>query len=262
VNFSRNNNTVKELLSDEITQYRIGGFDDLRIEANSGQRYGEMWGTKFLRVEDKNSADYGKLILTANGLPQVAQGYHRLGNQQATGLLGIGNAFKYKGLSLSVLVDARFGGKIYSGTNNAMQYAGNAAITAANGRQDIVLDGVVGNATDGYTANTASITAQQYWETVTATGNLGIVEANIYDASNIRIRNMQLGYNLPASFLAKTPFQRAKVGVTCNNVLLLKSHMNGVDPESVFATGTNAVGFENFSPPTSRTVLFNITLGF
>lgn len=262
VNFSKNNNTVKELLGNEITQYRIGGFDDLRVEANSGQRYGEIWGTKFLRVEDPTSADYGKLILTANGLPQVAQGFHRLGNQQATGLLGVGNAFKYKGLTFSVLVDARFGGKIYSGTNNAMQYSGNAAVTAENGRQDMVLEGVVGNATDGYTANTASITAQQYWETVTSTGNLGIVEANLYDASNIRIRNMQLGYNLPSSFLAKTPFQRAKVGVTCNNVLLLKSHLNGVDPESVFATGTNAVGFENFSPPTSRTVLFNITLGF
>ncbi len=262
VNYSRNNNTIKDLLGDEITQYRIGGFDDLRIEATTGQRYGEIWGTKFLRVEETNSPDYGKLILTETGLPQRAAGYHRLGNQQATGLLGVGNAFKYKGLTFSVLVDARFGGQIYSGTNNAMQYAGNAAVTAANGRQDMIVEGVVGNKEEGYKANTASITSQQYWESVTATGNLGIVEANLYDASNIRIRNMQLGYNLPAGFLARTPFQRAKVGVTCNNVWLIKSHMNGVDPESVFATGTNAVGFENFSPPTSRTFLFNITLGF
>lgn len=262
VNYSHNNNTIKDLLGNDIREYRIGGFDDLRVEAISGQRYGEIWGTKFLRVEDPNNANFGQLILTQNGLPQRAAGYHRLGNQQATGLLGVGNAFKYKGLTFSVLVDARFGGLIYSGTNNAMQYAGNAAVTAANNRQDMVVEGVVGNDEIGYTANTSSITAQQYWESITTTGNLGIVEANLYDASNIRIRNMQLGYNLPSSFLSKTPFQRAKVGVTCNNVWLIKSHLNGVDPESVFATGTNAVGFENFSPPTSRTVLFNITLGF
>jgi hypothetical protein len=43
---------------------------------------------------------------------------------------------------------------------------------------------------------------------------------------------------------------------------MISSHLNGVDPESVFATGTNAVGFENVSPPTSRSVLFNLSLGF
>lgn len=91
---------------------------------------------------------------------------------------------------------------------------------------------------------------------------MGITEANMYDASNIRIRNINLSYNLSPKFLAKTPIQRAKVGVSCNNVWLITSHLNGVDPEAVFATANNATGFENLSSPTTRTFTFNLTLGF
>ncbi len=36
----------------------------------------------------------------------------------------------------------------------------------------------------------------------------------------------------------------------------------GLDPESVFATGTPSVGFENASPPTSRIFYVNLSLGF
>jgi hypothetical protein len=36
----------------------------------------------------------------------------------------------------------------------------------------------------------------------------------------------------------------------------------GIDPESVFATGSNAVGFENGAFPTMRSFLFSLSLGF
>ena len=73
---------------------------------------------------------------------------------------------------------------------------------------------------------------------------------------------MQLSYELPKGFLSKTPIQRAKVGISCNNVWMIKSHVRGIDPESVYATNTNATGFENAGLPTTRTFLFNLTLGF
>ena len=38
--------------------------------------------------------------------------------------------------------------------------------------------------------------------------------------------------------------------------------MHGIDPESVFATGSNATGFENGGAPTNRSFLFNLTVGF
>ena len=142
-----------------------------------------------------------------------------------------------------------------------MQDAGTSFKTVVNGNRDnMTVSGVL----DGtqYVPNTKSVTPQQYWGAVAGVGNLGITEANIYDATNIRLRNVNLSYNLPTKFLAKTPLQRAKIGVSCNNVWLITSHMDGIDPESVFATAGNATGFENSSAPTSRTFLFNLTLGF
>ena len=262
-NYSHNNNSIIDLY-EGITQYKLGGFDDLQVLAVTGQKYGEIYGSTYRRVTDASSPFAGQLLLNAEGLPVRNTTPTKLGNQQATGLLGITNTLNYKGVSLGFQVDARFGGQIFSGTNSEMQQNGTAAVTVVNGeRPKMVVDGVyMDDASGKYVQNTKEITTQQYWTSVAGAGNLGITEANIYDASNVRLRTVQLSYSLPQSFISKTPFQKARVGVSCNNVWLISSHLNGIDPESVYATGTNAVGFENASPPTTRNFLFNLTLGF
>jgi len=78
----------------------------------------------------------------------------------------------------------------------------------------------------------------------------------------VRIRNIQLSYNFPKKLLGNSFIQKAMVSVSCNNVWLITSHMHGVDPESVYATGTPAVGFENGGAPTSRIYYINLSLGF
>jgi TonB-linked SusC/RagA family outer membrane protein len=260
-NYSRNINTVKEL-TNEIKLYPLGGYDNVQINAIAGQKYGEIYGSKYLRVQDEASPYNGQLILDANGFPRLGEQGVRLGNQQATGLLGVTNSFSYKGIGLSFLVDARFGGQIFSATNAGMQENGTAAITAPNGqRENFVVPGVIQNGTT-FTPNTIAVSPQLYWAQVHSFGNLGISEENIYDATNIRLRNVQLSYSLPKSLLSKTPIQRAKLGFTVNNVWLMTGDMNGIDPESVYNTATNATGFESYSSPTSRTYLFNLTIGF
>ncbi|GAA0537547.1 SusC/RagA family TonB-linked outer membrane protein [Chitinophaga japonensis] len=263
VNYSNNKNTVKEI-GQGISQYSLGGYDDVQVYAVAGERYGEIWGTGYQRVTDESSPYFGKIIVNENGLPLATSSKIRLGNQQASGLLGVTNTFYYKGVSLGFQVDARFGGKMFAGSLSAMQRTGTAASTVVNGqREDILVDGVVYDAdTKTYSPNTQAVSPQQYWVNGIGINNVGIVEANIYDASNVRLRNVQLSYALPAKLLSKTPIQRASIGFSCNNVWLISSHMHGIDPESVYATSTNAVGFENGSVPTSRTFLFNLSVSF
>lgn len=262
VNWAANTNTVKSI-GPNISLYTLGGYDDLRINAITGQKFGEIYGSKFARVTDQNSPYYGQLLLTADGLPTRGEQGVRIGNQQAKGLLGVTNSFNYKGLGLSFLVDARIGGQIFSSTNFIMQSNGTAAVTAPGGvRNNMVVSGVIANGSGGYTQNTKEVSPERYYTWLSGYGNVGIGEANIYDATNVRLRNVQLSYDLPAKFLSKTPIQRAKVGLSCNNVWLISGDMNGIDPESVYSTNTTANGFENGSAPTSRTFLFNLTLGF
>lgn len=164
---------------------------------------------------------------------------------------------------MSFLIDGRFGGDIFSGTNRILQAYGVADVTAPGGnREDFVVDGVISDGNGGYVPSTIAVSQEDYWRAVSSSGNLGIGEANLYDATNIRLRNVSLNYSIPKSALKNTPFQQVKLGVSCNNVWMIKSYLNGIDPESVFATSTNATGFENLAAPTSRTYLFNVTLGF
>lgn len=261
VNFSRNINEILEI-SDDINTYDLGGFDRVDVTAEKGKRYGAIFGTKFNRVEDKESPYYGQMLLNGSGLPTETKDPAYLGNQSADALLGITNSFGYKNFGLSFLVDARFGGVFFSGTNANLQRMGLAEETVVGGKRDkFVVEGVVVDG-KGYAVNKAEVTPQQYWDAVSGVQNLGITEQNIYDASNIRLRNVQLSYSFPKSLLGSSVVKSARLSLSANNVWMIKSHANGVDPESVFAISTNAVGFENLSFPTSRSYFFNVSLGF
>lgn len=263
INYSKNKNTIEELDGD-VTQYGLGGFDNLSIRADVGGDYGVILGTKYLRVEDETSPNFGRIIVDSDGLPLATSDKHVLGSQQPDALLGITNLFKYKNFSFAFLFSASIGGEIFSGTNRALQNSGLAAETAVNGaREDVVFNGVVGNGTGGYTENTVGASPQTLWGAITTrSGNLGITEANVYDATSVRLRNVTLNYKIPNKWLKNSSIQDVKVGVSANNVWMITSHLNGVDPESVFATGSNATGFENLSSPTTRTLFFNIAINF
>lgn len=268
LNMSRNKTKIIDLADNlDVSSYQLGGYDNLKIMAVSGSYYGDIYGSNFKRVTDPSSKYYGQLIVRPdNGLPQVGESYIKLGNQQSDMLMGWTNQFRYKNLSLSFLIDGRFGGEIFSATNYFMQTGGTAAATVADGkRETFVVKGVKEIITDGkvtgYEENTVEATPQQYWGSLGG-GNLGIQERNVYDATSIRLRNIQLNYRLPNIWVNKVGMQGAQIGVSCNNVWMIKSYMNGVDPESVFALGTNAVGFENMAPPTSRTFFINLSVNF
>ncbi|MDR6458789.1 TonB-linked SusC/RagA family outer membrane protein [Chryseobacterium vietnamense] len=260
VNFSTLKSNIDKI-DGIVSKYPLSGFDNVAFFAEVGKPYGAIYGTKFLRVEDTSSPHYGKLIVDQNGLPRATSDQYYLGDQTPRALFGFTNSFVYKNIGLSFLIDGRIGGKFFSATQAALQANGLAADTAPGGKRDnMILDAVVeGNG--GYTANTKEITQQDYWGAVTS-GNLGITEQNIYDATNIRLRNIQLTYNFPKSIFQKLALQSAKVAFTANNVWMIYSKAKGIDPESVFAINSNATGFENLAFPTSRSYLFTITLGF
>ena len=262
LNFSNNKNLILDL-AEGVEEYNLGGYDNIKIVAKVGGGYGDIYGTKYARVEDENSPYYGKLILNGDGLPTAASGSHFLGNQNPIANMGWINSFTWKDLTASFQIDARIGGKMFSGTLGTMENAGTAAWTV-DGREKMIVDGVVKDG-DSYVVNTKETTAEKYWQQISgrAGGNLGITEENLYDATNVRLRNISLAYSLPKRLLAnQNIFQSVKVGFSCTNVFMIYSKMRGLDPESIFATSTNAIGFEYGAAPTSRAYVFNVSFGF
>ncbi|MBV9960745.1 MAG: SusC/RagA family TonB-linked outer membrane protein, partial [Parafilimonas sp.] len=150
VNFSHNKTTVP-FIYPGVDQYHLpgGGFDNIQILAVAGQPYGEIYGTQLMRVTDAKDPNYGQLILSSIGLPQATTDISRLGNQQASALLGITNSFSYKGFGLLIQIDGRFGGKIFSQTLDNMERNGTAAITGGS-RDSMIVQGVVLDGNGGY----------------------------------------------------------------------------------------------------------------
>ncbi|MFD2599910.1 SusC/RagA family TonB-linked outer membrane protein [Sphingobacterium corticis] len=265
VNLSRNENTVNDVAARfEVDQYPIGGYDNLQFNAQGrGGGFGEIWGYKYRRVDDPNSQYNGQLLLTAQGLPQQAESLSFLGQQQAREMASLINNFSYKNFGLSFQIDARFGGMMYLGTLRGMHSSGTGESTVIDGaRESFVVPGVIGS-NGNYTQNEISVTPQQYFNAISTATNLGIHEEYMRDATNVRLRNVQVSYNFPKTMLGKTSvFQNARIFASCNNVWMIHSKTEGIDPESTFATGSNAIGFENGAPPTMRSFIFGVALGF
>ena len=264
LNFSTNKNKIIDL-AEGVEEFSLGGYDNLRIVAKVGGEYGDIYGSKYARVEDETSEHYGKLILNGDGLPTSAGGSHYLGNQNPVANLGWINNFTWKDLTFSFQIDARIGGKMFSGTLGTMENAGTAAWTVDGREEDsLLIEGVQKDENGNYFENTKTTTAQRYWQQVAgrAGGNLGITEENLYDATNVRLRNIGISYSIPRKVLGNGVFQSIKLGFSCTNVLMLYSKMRGLDPESIYATSTNATGFEYGATPTSRAYVFNVSFGF
>lgn len=260
--FSLNRNKIIDLYPG-VTLYDIKTLDAIQIVAVQGSYYGDIYGQTFQRVEDKNDPNYSKIIVGEDGLPLITTGKSKVGNQSPDWMLGWTNSFSYKGFNLSFLMDFRIGGDLYSATASNLYTRGNAAGTVVNGeRQDFIVPNSVVQTPNGYTENKVPVTHQNYWERIGSTGNYGLPEMYTYDATNIRLRNITLGYDFNKAMLKNTPFQRLRLSATCNNVWMIHYNLPGIDPESVSATNTNATGFENGAAPTSRSFTFNVTVGF
>src|SRR5260221_159660 len=253
VNFNHNVNKVNEL-TPEFKRYLLQ--DDassraVRILADVGRPMGDIFGRDFLYDTQ------GRLLVdNATGLPQRSTNKNTfLGNYQPQFTLGIVNTVRYKNFNLGFVIDWRQGGKIFSQSQAYMYAAGNAEGTLANRSGGMIVQGVYN---DG-TANTIPINAQTYWTSLA--GADAVPSLFIYDASNVRLRELTLTYNFPASIIGKLPINRLSFGLVGRNLWIISSHIPGVDPESTF-TVTNAQGYQNASYPSYRSMGFNFNIGF
>jgi hypothetical protein len=214
--------------------------------AHVGGAYGDIYGYAYQRDAK------GNILIDNNGIPLRTTSMQRLGNNQPNFMTGFSNSFSYKNFSLSFLVDSRFGGKVYMGSIQQGTYYGTLAMTL-NGRSSMLVPGIVQSSG---AVNTITTNAQKYW-----TGISGITEAFLYDATNIRLRELTFGYTLPKSLLEHSPIQSVKASFVARNLFMIYSRTKGYDPDAAYTTG-NAQGVEYGSMPTLRTLGFNINVVF
>lgn len=292
LNYGANSSKVVKL-DDEglITSYQLYS-SGIQILASVGEAYGTLFGTSYVR--DAN----GNVVVDANGLPKISTTNKTLGKFTPDWTGGISNTFSYRSLSLSFLIDASVGGSIFSNTNKTGKYTGVLANTLSgrdaehgglwyytdamgnnvrlpespsysvssdglyyaqvNGQSTRVYqDGImVEGVTESGSKNEEVVSAEKYYHRI-----YSIAEANVYDASYVKLREVALSYRLPRLWTQKLHLQEASVTLTGRNLWTIYKSVPNIDPESALTTG-NAQGVEAYSLPTTRSFDVNLSVKF
>ena len=193
----------------------------------------------------------GDIIHDAQGYP-VQGNLKNYGSGVAPLTLGINNSFRYKGIGVSFLIDGKFGGYLFSGTN-AYAYRRGLSLETLTGRES----GIVGvGVNEKGEKNTVSVPAQTYAERV-----FNVATPFVYKSDFIKLRQIIIDYTIPARLLEKLPFKGASVSLVGRNLFILKKFTPNIDAESTY-NNSNAQGLELAGVPATRTVGLNLNLKF
>lgn len=252
LNFTKNNNELVSMTEDlERHQFNETNSGALVVQATVGGGYGEIYGKTFKRTDD------GRILLRADGLPQASDDRVLLGNAQPDWLAGLSNKISYKNLSLSFLIDMRWGGQVYNSVSSGLMSSGVTPETLEYRDGGIVVDGVIQQEDGSYKQSDINVTAQEYWGAIA-----GIASEHIQDMSNIRLREMVVAYQLPKSVFGDSFIKDVKIGLTGRNLLMLYSKIDHVDPELSLGTGNNGMGIISNNLPTTRSLGVNLNIKF
>lgn len=249
LNWAKNNNEVVELV-DGLDSYIHYGSWDVTSESRPGMAVGTLFGRGFLRD------DSGNIVVNDSGIPIVDPEIRPFGSYQADWTGGIMNTFNYRGLELSFLIDAKYGGKLTSTTYMFGRYTGILTETLEGREGGLVFDG--GRWADGAVKQDGSpndiVVEAQTFNERTFFGN---AESHIFDATYVKLRELRVGYSLPVNWLQNLPFHNVDLAIVGRNLWIIHKEAPHIDPETAFNTG-NVQGFESNQFPSTRSIGFNV----
>ena len=251
INAAYNKTEVLSLLTDEpgdrITVGRHVFNGELRQIV--GEEIAQLSGFGYLRDEQ------GRQVFGPSGVALRTSDIISFGSALPEWVGGFTNAFTYKDLSFSFLIDFKLGNEMMSGTNfNAIRH----------GLHKITLDGreggVIGEGVNEQgEVNNVPAEVQRYWEVVRSQQ---LVEPIVYNGGYWKLRQITVGYDLtsllPEGFFVKA----AKLSLVANNVLIIQKWVPNIDPETFGFSSDNLVGLESTGLPTTRGIGFNLNVKF
>lgn len=252
LNFSSNRNKIKEL-HEELKElvYGPSSFSSsYAMKLVKGGSIGDIYGKAFVRDAE------GNIVYQTEGdhkgLPTVeGEGNTiKVGNANPRFIMGWNHTFSYKGFSLYFLLDWRYGGKILSQTQAEMDLYGVSQVTAlARDRGYVTLEGQQIDNVKGFYKNIVG-------------GRAGVTEYYMYDATNLRLREVSLNYTFPKKWMQKTKVLKdLQLAFVARNLCFLYKKAP-FDPDLVLSTGNDNQGIEVFGMPTTRSLGFTVKCEF
>ncbi|SEJ36617.1 TonB-linked outer membrane protein, SusC/RagA family [Dyadobacter sp. SG02] len=258
-NFTRNRNMVDDL----------GGYAQLVYGNNvhiAGQPYGQIYRARYARDEEGNI-----LVNPQTAKPISASTSGVVGNPNPDFVAGISNTLSWKKFTFGVLFDWKQGGSIYSSNVGEAMARGVSKDTEDRYRM-LIAPGVLGDVNTlspildengNKIPNNTAITVIDYYFSG-GYGPGGVAEGSVFDATVFRLREVSLGYQVPASLLSKTPFGAISISLSGRNLWYnapnFPKYLN-YDPE-VSTGAANNGGADAYGVPTTRRYGVNLRISF
>jgi TonB-linked SusC/RagA family outer membrane protein len=263
LNYARNINAIVSLHPDIKQTLLSSGYGRTAgVLVKEGGAYGDLYTEGWARTPS------GQFIMDGAGKPVVSSSQEFLGNFNPKFTLGLNNAFSFGKISLNVLVDARIGGVMTSGSDASLAFDGSSAYTTAYREGGWVIPGVT-LSNNEYIPNTTPVNAETFWTTV-SNGRYSWGQVFTYDATNVRIREAAVGYdfNINSQYV-----KRAKLSIVARNLFFLAKgnaivDIPGIptrkmwfDPDVNLGAG-NYQGVEYGTLPSARSIGLNLSVSF
>ena len=257
VNYTTNQAIVEDL-GQNTDQIVYAGFSTRGNAAIPGLPLTSMIGTSVSRDDQgRPLVDASGSYRTNNDTNYKTNKYSLIGDSNPDFIANIGNTLTYGNLSLNVLFNATIGGDMYS--SFIMTLLGRGITTDTLDRElPYILPGVLA---DGSPNNKMIDNATTYF------GNLilGGDELRTWDASVLRLSEVSLTYDIPSSWLDKTPFGAASISAQGFNLWYdAYNTPDGInyDPNIAGLGVGNGSGFEYFNGVSARRYGVSLKLTF
>jgi len=253
--FSMNKNKVSDIseLHDPTTGAAIN-FGYLSLGGNGSYvfRIYEGGSANDVYVNTLKTDVHGEVIVNSSDYSVQANvnNYIYAGNTDPKYRMSWGNTFSWKGLSLNALLSFRYGGIVISNTQAILDAFG-ASQATADARDN-----------GGAIVNGKPVPAQAYYNIAGQGGGTsgGIGSLYCYSATNLRLSEVSLGYDIPVNKIYKW-VKGINVSLVGKNLFLIYNKAP-FDPETTASTGTYYQGVDYFMQPSLRTIGFSVKFQF
>lgn len=269
-NFTTFENTV-ESLADGVDRILISspdGANDLLV-AEEGQDFPSFVGISFL--EDPNT---GRPVVlddpesNVNGMPIIDFENKVIGSPLPDFRMNFTNSFTYKNLTLGFQLDWSQGGQLFSQSAIETRFRGTSAETLTR-EDDIVINALKGTQNvDGSINITGEndISINQGFTYYTHVWQFrGAYQDALQDATFLRLRELNINYNFPESFLKNSFLSDLSIYFAGRNLFLITDSF--VDPEVNYVeteggVRTNSLGVEWNQLPQTRSYGLGLRASF
>jgi hypothetical protein len=271
LNFSKNYSKVESLADGETRKVLDNSILSMvLIEVRPGEPFGSIYGRDYLRDENGNK----QIDDDGRALPGDIV---NLGDINPDLIGGLSNRLTYKGLTLSFLIDFQLGGEFYShsllyrdlfGTSEESLkgrdewYSTHEGLFHSQPISGVIPKGYVENGLNMNSGQKNDIPLQPMMRNLNVIWFDRIVADYILDATNVRLREVVVGYNLPRAILENTPFTDLNISLVGRNLFFFYNAAKHVDPESGYSASSIGNAIEATALPATRSYGFSVTVNF